>query len=1025
MSMLTRLKNSFRKNNGRVSETAGRNGPASPKTGRSSLSSPKTGRSSLSSPKTGLSAEGQSRSGNMTDVKAMLKAEDGDSAKDGSVQNAFGVEQNTSGNTSIQDDFETERNTDEKNTSGQNAATSAQNISSQSSTHQNISARNNSTQNSSPSKSNSSNNISSSTSLQSSSSSLTMTSQRKSKSSSLVDTAEDVEHDDATCPKSNNTPVDDSDESYDNLPFADARDENVLDTTHDISFKDTESTMENVEHSEEFSTEGLAAETFSEIPDGDCGLRRTARSSEIPDEDYNLRRTAGSANPNRASFGANLQEVLGRAEEAGSLKNSGKAGMLEDTSAKIKRLTNSFKADNVVREESAADPVTSGGVLVQPNRANPIAAAACVIPQTLKKSPSTPMLGLHRRPAEDLTCRVCNELFKKPRILPCLHTFCTTCVINLQTYPINVLEERSHTPRDLNPEADSRELLSPSPVQGSTSSASTFSQKSGSSHKSSDSSTKNEDQQRSGKRVVLCPTCLKETRVSRTVEELPRNYVMERRVAEDVAARGGVIRLECDSCAEFSESTRVTVRCMDCAENLCSLCELAHRRQKKTKRHQLIDVTPNQTSENSPVPQHTSQTNGNSSSNHRDRKNHVLSKVPPPRQINCNRHPEEELKLFCMSCDLPICRDCVVVDHRDHDCQFLCQELFRQQMSEVQQMIRSVVPRITAVDQQLKKVSDTQDAIRSRADDVINEINQHMDTYLSAIQQHRQRLLQQVGAVVEEKQHALHVTERHLRHVRSDVEQTCRFVSDMIENASDVEILSVKRLVTDRLTGLKQLVTGVQHQPVSTFLKFSSSEKGEVVNKFQMFGRVISRKASAAASTIFTEGLSTARVSHDSSVVLRVNSEDGAQYTGKDVQIKAWLIFQNQSIRSRPVGIHLQKNGTYSLKFTPVQQGSHFLHVAVDSQPVKDSPFKFKVKAQWRQHKGVWQCCTMCSSGGRMDVPCGCRGTMPGGQSQGCSHGQPGHPGGQHWSCCGKMVRTSECPGVPMPRQSPVRQVTL
>ena len=66
-------------------------------------------------------------------------------------------------------------------------------------------------------------------------------------------------------------------------------------------------------------------------------------------------------------------------------------------------------------------------------------------------------------------------------------------------------------------------------------------------------------------------------------------------------------------------------------------------------------------------------------------------------------------------------------------------------MSEVQQMIRSVVPRITSVDQQLKKVSDTQDQIRARADDVIRDVNSHMDTYLSAIQQHRQQLLQQVG----------------------------------------------------------------------------------------------------------------------------------------------------------------------------------------------------------------------------------------------------------------------------------------
>lgn len=713
---------------------------------------------------------------------------------------------------------------------------------------------------------------------------------------------------------------------------------------------------------------------------------------------------------------------------------------------------------------------------------------ACVIPQTLKQSTSTSSLGLHRDGSDDLMCRVCGEKFRRPRILSCLHTFCTACIVNLQTYPVNV-DERSRspvpkTPDDLTPScmqpsamsaAAGTRGLSPAPCSRTSSD---FSQKSGSSHRSSQSSSrsghvsseksndgsfekntenfseksrKSSSSSREGNRVVLCPICLKETKVSQTLEELPRNYVAERRIAHDVFANAGVLRLECDSCAEYNESYLVTVRCMNCAENLCSLCELSHRRQKKTKRHQLIDVIPtsaspdhfsfvldlsakhasnqnvashqsaNQTAASHPSANHT--VASNQSPNQNSASNHATTRLAPPRAIACSHHPGENLKLFCRTCDGPVCRDCVVVDHRDHDYQFLCPELFRQQMNELQQLIRSVVPRVSAVDQQLSRVAEAQVDVRQKGGEVLGEITRYMDTYVATIQQHRQQLLQQVEAVMEEKQRALHVTDRHLRHVRFDVEQTCRFVSDMIENASDVEILSVKRLITDRLSGLKQL-TGSQPQPVSSFIRFNPAEKGPVINNFQMFGRVVSRKASAAKSTLSGEGLNTARVSHESSVILRINGEDGNQYTGRDAQVKAWLIFQSQSIRSILVHLTPLKDGAYSLKFTPVQTGNHFLHVAVDTQPIKDSPFRFKVKSQWREHKGVWHCCSVCSSGGRLDVPCGCRGIMPGGY-QGCCHGNPSHPGGHHWSCCGKMVQTSECSGVSRPRQSPVRQVTL
>lgn len=32
---------------------------------------------------------------------------------------------------------------------------------------------------------------------------------------------------------------------------------------------------------------------------------------------------------------------------------------------------------------------------------------------------------------EDLTCCVCHSLFSDPRVLPCSHTFCKTCLDNL------------------------------------------------------------------------------------------------------------------------------------------------------------------------------------------------------------------------------------------------------------------------------------------------------------------------------------------------------------------------------------------------------------------------------------------------------------------------------------------------------------------------------------------------------------------------------------------------------------------
>ena len=180
-------------------------------------------------------------------------------------------------------------------------------------------------------------------------------------------------------------PTVDSDDSFDNLHYADADDGNLDTGVHDISFKDAEDTV----NGEDAENSGNTWDVQTESKRDPCWRESVRRPN------------TGSTNPKRISFGTNLLEVLDKAEEAELLQDSRKTELLQDS-----RKTNS------------------------------VAASACVIPPSLQESPTTSSLGLHKGPAEDLTCRVCNEEFRKPRILPCLHTFCTSCIVNLQTYPI-------------------------------------------------------------------------------------------------------------------------------------------------------------------------------------------------------------------------------------------------------------------------------------------------------------------------------------------------------------------------------------------------------------------------------------------------------------------------------------------------------------------------------------------------------------------------------------------------------------
>ncbi|KAM9565676.1 E3 ubiquitin-protein ligase TRIM45 [Guaruba guarouba] len=120
-------------------------------------------------------------------------------------------------------------------------------------------------------------------------------------------------------------------------------------------------------------------------------------------------------------------------------------------------------------------------------------------------------------------------------------------------------------------------------------------------------------------------------------------------------------------------------------------------------------------------------------------------------------------------------------------------------------------------------------------------------------------------------------------------------------------------------------------------------------------------------------------------------------------------------------------DGTYHVSYSPEEPGVYAICVCVKGQHVQGSPFTVTVKGKFREHQGVFHCCTFCSSGGQKSARCACGGTMPGGY-QGCGHGHKGHPGCPHWSCCGQVKKSSECSGGPPSdalQRSLVRTVAL
>ena len=136
---------------------------------------------------------------------------------------------------------------------------------------------------------------------------------------------------------------------------------------------------------------------------------------------------------------------------------------------------------------------------------------------------------------EEVTCVICQDLLNEPKILPCLHSFCTSC-----------LKEWSGRLANLDP----------------------------------------------SKRHLECPLCRVKVLLStsRSVEELPSHFSAIRLVE--------IVRLQEQAgskkvtpiCQHCDDNEKAVSSCSECSIFLCEFCEKAHKKAKVTKGHKIYSL---------------------------------------------------------------------------------------------------------------------------------------------------------------------------------------------------------------------------------------------------------------------------------------------------------------------------------------------------------------------------------------------------------------------------------------------------
>ena len=371
-------------------------------------------------------------------------------------------------------------------------------------------------------------------------------------------------------------------------------------------------------------------------------------------------------------------------------------------------------------------------------------------------------------------------------------------------------------------------------------------------------------------------------------------------------------KLECDICDSGDPPAN---RCTTCSYFLCAFCTQAHQRARNTRSHNLVSVEGSAAVTKSAV---------------------------------CKEHDGEVIKLFCNTCEEAICRDCTIVEHRDHKYTFV-KDAFSKGKESLLKALADTKEKADVLEKAVKGVLEMKRSVHSCANQTKQEVVECCDELTDCIAARKTYLVDRVEEFKKAKLKSLDVQQEQLEKALASVQSSVQFTEKAVENGSEVEILNTRKQIFSQLQDLK--LAKWQLEPcVNESLSFTGN--GHLKEDISTFGIVSDVVTDAGMSTVTMEN-GPEGVMYSSLCgqpvkfrIIAKESNGRRRQEGGDI-FKAFVNTANP-LRSQVKQIPVKDcgNGTYSFCHTPMETGFFELSVQLKGSHIRESPFQWSVRDQ-------------------------------------------------------------------------------
>ena len=414
---------------------------------------------------------------------------------------------------------------------------------------------------------------------------------------------------------------------------------------------------------------------------------------------------------------------------------------------------------------------------------------------------------------------------------------------------------------------------------------------------------------------LTCPTCRHIVPLSgKGVDGLQSDFHIDRlfeiRDAFNKAAEP--TETQCGNC----EDDKATGYCGDCGDFLCDDCQAAHRKMRRLQKHQVLTLE--------------------------ELKTQAASFVSPKEEIpRCQKHSNKKLKIYCDTCKELICNDCTIRLHRDHNYDLLA-DVFPRHKEELVSSLKPVKQKLHTVQQALKAFDTRAKEINDQRATLEAHIHKEIDQLHQLLDQRRTQLVGELDVLTQQKFKSLAAQRDQVEITQVKLTSCLEYAEGGLQTGTESEVLAMKAPVLKRIEQISAEFDPEAIQPeTEADLRVAADTKQQLQQDFREFLAITDKSFSLENSHTTGDGLKGATTEEQKTVVFHAVTTQNKKYKDK-LNLKAELEHIKSKDRVQCVVVK-QQNGQHKINYRPMKRGKHELHLTVDGNPVRGSPFSIAV----------------------------------------------------------------------------------